>query len=266
MKKIIIQGLIGISLFAGIWLLISKVNWLQLLGTEKRSEDISEKLGNLIFKSINESETINKDAVVKKTLDSLLYGLCKKNDIDTAGLKIHLVEKDMVNAFATPGGHIFIFSALVNETEKQEELAGVISHELAHIQLNHVMKKLITEVGLSALISMASGTGGAAVAGQLVQLLSSSAYSRNLESEADMRGADYLIEAQVDTDGLSDFMYKMSAQPKEMDNLYWIQSHPDSKERAENIAEYCRDKVKDPKNLISPEQWGSFRSRVTSLK
>lgn len=259
MRKILIQGCVAVLLIAGVLLLFSRVNWVKRLGTQKKSEDISAKLGDLIYKSIEESEKINKDPYLKKITDSLFYGLCKTNDIDTAGLKIHLVEKDMVNAFATPGGHIFIFTGLLAETGKQEELVGVIAHELAHIQLNHVMKKLITEVGLSALISLASGSGGAVVIGELVNLLSSSAYSRSLEKEADIKGADYLIKAAINTDGIADLMYKLSSQPRETDNLYWLESHPDSKERAQYLAEYCKGKVKTPVDLISKQGWEKLK-------
>ncbi len=74
--------------------------------------------------------------------------LYKVNDIDRDKIKVHLLFKDEVNAFALPDGHLVIFSGLILESENPEELSGVLAHELAHIELNHVMTKLMREVGL----------------------------------------------------------------------------------------------------------------------
>lgn len=265
MKKLVLQAAIGLVFFSLLWILLIQANWMSFFHVEKKTDDLNGRLGNLIYESIDQTERINKDPLINRGLDSILYGLCKKNDIDTSGLRIHLVEKDMVNAFATPGRHIFVFSGLISETDQQEELIGVISHELAHISQDHVMKKLVTEVGLSALVAMTSGSGGVAVSGELVQLLSSSAYSRKLESEADFKGADYLIQARVNPSGLADFLYKMASRSENAYNMYWIQSHPDSKERAGKLIEYVKGKLGKPMPLIADTSWKQFKAAVEKL-
>lgn len=265
MKKLILQGALSLVIFFGLWLFFSQVNWISFFGTEKRTNDLNDRLGRLIYESIEAAEEISKDPAINKTMDSMLIVLCSKNDMDTTGLRIHLVTKDMVNAFATPGKHIFVFSGLVNEADRQEELVGVIAHELAHIKQDHVMKKLVTEVGLSALVAMTSGTGGTAVSKQLVQLLSSSAYSRKLESEADFKAADYMLQAGVDPGGLADFLYKMASQSETSYNMYWLRSHPDSKERAQKVAEYVKGKLPRSQPPLSDLSWNELKAAVKRL-
>lgn len=90
-------------------------------------------------------------------LDSLLSHLCEANDIERDKIKLHVVQSNEVNAFAFPDNHLVVFTSLIAKCENQEELCGVMAHEIAHMQKGHIMKKLVKEVGLSALVGMASG-------------------------------------------------------------------------------------------------------------
>ena len=65
-----------------------------------------------------------------------------------------------VNAFALPNGHLVIYSGLILNSDNQEQFSGVICHEIAHIRLKHVIKKLIKELGFSVIISMTTGSYG----------------------------------------------------------------------------------------------------------
>jgi predicted Zn-dependent protease len=67
--------------------------------------------------------------------------MCEANQLDPNSVQVHLVNNDEINAFAMPGGHILIHSGLVQTLESPEELAGVLGHEVAHVQLNHISKK-----------------------------------------------------------------------------------------------------------------------------
>src|SRR5690606_26318193 len=96
-----------------------------------------------IWESISESEKEIKNPQIIKYIDSIINNICRANNIDRKLIKAHLIEKDEVNAFAIPNGHLVIYDGLIKASEKPDELAGVISHEIAHIELQHVMKKLI---------------------------------------------------------------------------------------------------------------------------
>ena len=178
-----------------------------------------------------------------------------------------MLNKDEINAFALPNWHLIIYSGLIHNSDNQEEFTGVISHEIAHIELNHVMKKLVKEIGLSVLISMTTGNGGAEIIKETAKMLSSSAFDRNLEKEADIKAVDYLTTAKVNTEPFANFLYKLSDKEHEAPKyLTWISTHPDSRERAAYIVEYNKDKLTDYKPILSNETWEKFKVKLKDWK
>jgi predicted Zn-dependent protease len=170
MKKIIFQGIfISFSFFAS-WFLLSKINWVSILKVQKITDKTEEKIGDVFWDIINKSEDEDTNPFAKNALDSIVSKICLENNFDRELIKIHIVRKDEINAFAMPNGHLLVYTGLIEASENQEELSGVLCHEIAHIQLNHVMKKLIKEVGLSTLISMTSGGGGTEVIKETIKL------------------------------------------------------------------------------------------------
>ena len=197
-------------------------------------------------------------------IDTLVTHLCRKNNIDRSNIKLHVVRKDMVNAFTLPDDHMVVLTGLVDATENEAELMGVLAHEMAHMQKNHVMKKLMKEIGLSVLISMTNGGSGEAIR-QAVQTISSTAYDRDLEREADITAVDYLINANVDPEGFATMLYRMSDKEKHIPRqLFWITTHPDSKERAEAIIAYVKGKSFEKKAVLSKELWEELKKGVSS--
>jgi predicted Zn-dependent protease len=256
MKKIIIQGAITILLFFGSWFALSQIDWVKVFKVQKVTDKTEQKLGELFWDVFKKNEEENKNIHVVNSIDSIVTHICKSNKIDREKVKVHLLNKDDINAFALPNGHLIIYSGLIHNSDNQEELTGVICHEIAHIELNHVMKKLIKEIGLSALISMTTGNGGAEIIKETAKMISSSAFDRNLEKEADIKAVDYLTTAKVNPEPFSNFLYKLSDKEHEaVKYLTWISTHPETKERAEYIVEYSKDKLSGYKPILTIETW-----------
>ena len=118
-----------------------------------------------------------------------------------------LIDRPVVNAFALPGGRIFVFTGLLDRVQKPEELAGVLAHEMAHVTQRHGLRKLITGGGpyyvLRLFVSDQQGVLSVISAGS--QLLVNQSYSRDVEREADTIGWHYLMAADIDPRGLADF-------------------------------------------------------------
>ena len=105
------------------------------------------------------------------------------------------------------------------------------------------MNKLVKEIGLSVLISMSTGNGNAETIKAAIKQLSSSAYDRKLETEADLAAVDYLIKAGIDPKPFANFIYRLPDKSKNLPHqIYWISTHPESKERAEKIIERIKGK------------------------
>lgn len=263
MNKSIIQGLITILLFFGTWYALTQIDWMKIFKVQQVTEKTEQKLGELFWEVFKKSEKEIKNTHVVNSADSIVTQICRANKIDRNKLKIHVLNKDDINAFALPNGHLIIYSGLILNSDNQEELAGVICHEIAHIELNHVMKKLVKEIGLSVLISMTTGNSSGEVIKETAKMLSSSAFDRSLEKEADIKAVDYLVNANVNPEPFADFLYKLSDSEHEaIKYLTWISTHPDSKDRAEYIIEYSKGKETEYKPILSNETWDKLKAAL----
>jgi predicted Zn-dependent protease len=263
MKKTIFQGLVSILLFLGTWFVFAKIDWLTIFKLQKVSAKTEEKLGDLFLETFKQTEPENKNPFVINSIDSIVTQICTANKIDRQLIKVHILKKDEINAFALPNGHLIVYSGLILNSDNQEELSGVISHEIAHINLNHVMKTLVKEIGLSVLISMTTGTGGAEIVKESAKLLTSTALDRSLEKQADIKAVDFLVNARINPKPFADFLSKLS-DPENESNKYltWISTHPDSKERAEYIIEYSNDKKSTYAGVIATQTWDKLKKEL----
>ena len=261
-KKTIIQALIIVSGFFLLWLGISQIDFMKFFKVTERKQNMENKLGDIIWREIKDTEkVINNDTIVK-SLDSLLIPICNANDIERDSLKVHIIKKDQINAFALPNNHLVVYTGLIEDCKRQEALQGVLGHEIAHIENHHVMKKLSKEIGYSVLLTAAGGSKGGQLAGEILKTLSSSAYDRKLEKEADIASVDYMLKAHIDPKPMADFMYQMAQDFRINKNMEWISDHPDSEERAKYILEYIKGKKLKNKATISEKSWKNFQEQI----
>ena len=250
MKKVFFQFILITATFFGSWLLLSQVDWMTLLRIKKMNHSTEQKLGSVfwdIFSATEKEVTEGKDI---RALDTLVTEICKSNGFDRQTIKLHLLEKDDINAFTLPDDYLVVFSGLLKACHNEAELSGVLCHEIAHMQKDHVMKKLVKEVGLSVLISITSG-GGGDVARQVAKTLSSTAYDRDMEREADQTAVDYLIKTGIDPEPFANFLYRLSEKEKGLpEQVYWISTHPESKERAEALIKYMKNKPVKKRTIL----------------
>ncbi len=255
MKKILFQGLFFVASFVVTLMVLRQVDWINLFHIDRATSQTEKKLGDLFWDLYSKTEKECTDSVVRAAIDSLSDRICSENKIERAKLKIHILEKEEVNAFALPDGYLVIYTGLIKDCRNQEELAGVIGHELAHIELNHVMKKLIKEFGLSALISITTGHGGSGTIQETAKTLSSTAFDRKLERAADLKSVEYLQAAFINPSPFADFLQRMGEENGEIKALSWISTHPDSKERAEYIRNALRNEKTADHPVLKSQTW-----------
>jgi predicted Zn-dependent protease len=261
-QKIILQGLLIITLFFGIWFGMAQLDFVGFFKVEEHSASLESTLGDVIWEEISDTESIITNDSIVKTLDALILPICEANDIERDSLKVHIVEKDELNAFALPNNHLVVYTGLITDCKKQEALQGVLGHEIAHIQHNHVMKKLSKEIGLTVLLSVVGGEKGGRVLNEILRVVSSTAYDRSLEKEADMASVKYLMKADIHPAPFADFMYELAQDSNLPKELAWISTHPESEERAKYIVEYIKDKKLSEKQTLTKSQWTEFQQKV----
>lgn len=260
-QRTLIQGFITIALIFGLWFGLSQVDFMRLMDIDEKTESLEHKLGDLFWETIERSETVVRNDSVNKYVDRIVTKLAKENSINRDKIKLHIIEKDEMNAFAMPGNYLIVYTGLISECDNESQLAGVLGHEMAHLEKRHVMKKMVKEFGLSVLLSMSGGHAGK-MTSEAVRALSSSAYDRKLETEADFTSVDYMIGADIDPLPFADLMYKMATQEDMPDAVYWISTHPESEARAKGIIDYIKGKKYTRKPILTKAEWDYLQKKM----
>ncbi|MBL8447069.1 MAG: M48 family metallopeptidase [Zoogloeaceae bacterium] len=124
-------------------------------------------------------------------------------------LQFFVADRPEVNAFAAPGGIVVVNGGLLSLADSAEEVAGVLAHEIAHVELRHGLRQMVKSAGIRVLLSLAAGDYGQ-LAGWGAQL-SELKFSRDAEREADSRGLSRLVGAEIDPSGLGRFFAKLES-------------------------------------------------------
>lgn len=141
----------------------------------------------------------------------LQSGTVEHADIFPYELKI-IHRDDVLNAFATPGGYIYVYTGLIKYLDKADDLAGVMGHEIAHSDRRHSVNQMIKNVGVQTLISIVAGEGTSAQLASVVGGLLSLKFSRTDESEADEYSVIYLGDTDYACNGAARFFEKIEAE------------------------------------------------------
>lgn len=148
--------------------------------------------------------------------------------------EFHVVEDEAINAFALPGGVIVVHSGLIKAAKRPEELAGVLAHEVQHVELRHSLHAMVKELGLRGLWGALTGDLGGTLAGKAALKLTALRFSRDAESEADKKGFETLVRLNIDPSGMVDFFGTMQkaggATPPAL-----LSTHPASEARQKEL-------------------------------
>jgi len=189
--------------------------------------------------------------VLQDTVDFLKESL-PGNPYD---LKVYILPVEQVNALALPGGPIVIFEGLIDKAESPEELAGVLAHEIQHILLRHSTRGILRNLAKSMLVTLFLGDVNSVMEGivQLAGQLETLGLSREMEAEADQKGMELILAANIDPHGMirifkklmqEDFSQKKLPKGKpvseENDLSSYFSTHPSSQNRLARLEKQMR--------------------------
>lgn len=145
-----------------------------------------------------------------------------------------VAENKEINAFAAPGGVIVVHSGLIAQTARAEELAGVLAHEVAHVEQRHSLKNLMKTAGFSVLMALAIGDWTGTALGNAAGKLTELKFSRDAETDADREGLRRLVDAGIAPHPMADFFAKLA--DKESSALpSMLATHPASADRQQRL-------------------------------
>lgn len=191
-----------------------------------------------------------------------LYGIRDKilqsDDIryrDEFAWRTRIIRDDeTLNAFAAPGGFIYIFTGLIRYLDREDELAGVLAHEIAHADRRHSAQQIQKQYGISTVLTALSG-GNPGILSQITANLLSLKFSRDDEEQADEYSVYYLCDTEYASDGTAGFFAKLEQEggggPPQ-----FLSTHPSPENRVEDIQERAQNENCDLENAQNVDYQG----------
>jgi Zn-dependent protease with chaperone function len=173
-------------------------------------------------------------------------GMRLASKLPTGGVQypfeFHCVNDKAINAFALPGGYVFINRGAIEAADNEGQLAGVMAHELSHVALRHGTNQATKAQATQGFLGIASGIFGGSTGGALLTQLGAFAaggvllrYSRSAESQADVMGTQVLYDAGYDPRAMAQFFEKLEAETKGKNPPEFFSDHPNPEHRVERV-------------------------------
>lgn len=216
------------------------------------------RLGRAIMAEIRKSGRVVEDPLVTEYVNEIGHRIAAQaNNDGIYDFSFFVIEDPVINAFALPGGFIGVHTGLLEATRNEDELAGVLAHEISHVTQRHIARSIhsgqrqsimSTAIMLGAILAAAAGAGGEAVQGAMAVAQGSAAqqqinFTRSNESEADRVGIAALANAGFDPQGMASFFEVISDSntPMDMRMPEFLRTHPVSSARIAEARSRARD-------------------------
>jgi predicted Zn-dependent protease len=225
------------------------------------------ELGKEVAREIEAELTFHPDPEVQNYLDAMGRRiLAAVPDVrDAYEFRFFVVQDDnVINAFAVPGGRIYIYTGLILAARTEAEVAGVVGHEIAHVIERHGAKRMVAQFGLSEVLAIIFGRDTPAFAELLTELAATGAllkYSRSNELESDREGVAYMIDAGYNPEGLIGFFQTLDEQSS-VRLPQFLSTHPNPGNRVERIEDILADLQQYPGDNGDQVAFEAWQARI----
>jgi Zn-dependent protease with chaperone function len=222
-----------------------------------------EQLGSSVLEQIAPAADRCVDQRRLLAIETIMTRLARAMPDSPYRIRLTVLDRPMINAFALPGGQVVVFRGLLEATETPEQLAGVLAHELQHIYKQHSTRAIIEQASTSLLIAAVTGdfTGALAYGIEGARVLGILRYSRLHEDEADREGLILLQTIGIDPAEMIAFYRVMEAQhPHAGAGPSYLSTHPSTNGRIETLNALAGAPPRHPVKLFSHEEWKDLRS------
>ena len=215
-------------------------------------------MGKSFVEHLQRYDRVCADADSVPELRTIVTRLTDAGPGEEYRFRVIVVRDSMINAFAAPGGYVFLFSGLVNAAKTPEELAGVLAHEIQHVTLRHSTRALLREVPLRFALFSVTGSGEAAMSTFVT--LGALNFRRSDEAEADREGMRLLQKAAVDQAGMISFMRTLEAEHGDGPRFVrYLSSHPRTADRIAELERLAREARYETRPLLEGAAWQRLR-------
>ena len=216
------------------------VKMTDLQGINLISVDEEKELGTKFTAEIEKQRQVVTDPEVNGYVDRVGKRLITGAREVPFPFTFKVIKDDSVNAFAVPGGHIYVHTGLIKAAASEEELAGVMAHEINHVVARHGTRQLTQQYGYGLVLQLVLGDNPNMLAQLAASLFGKAGmmhYSREMESQADYLGVETMYKAGFNPEGMVTFFAKLEqpnqAPPGQLTKFF--SSHPYTADRLQSV-------------------------------
>jgi beta-barrel assembly-enhancing protease len=170
-----------------------------------------------------------------------------------------------VNAFATPGGYLYVYTGLLRAADNEAEVIGVLGHETGHVLARHFAQRLVKTYTVQGLVAIALGKDAGALSQLAGSILAQGyllSFSRENETEADDYGARLTSQAGYDPNGLVTFFQKLEMLQGQVPSvLKYVMGHPLAADRIQHVQKLIMDE-KLPIGVVNREKFQTMKAKL----
>jgi predicted Zn-dependent protease len=229
-------------------------------------------IGKSLAQDVERQAKLINDPIIAEYVNRIGQNLVRNSDAKVP-FTIKVIDSEEVNAFALPGGFFFVNSGLILKADCEAELAGVMSHEIAHVAARHGTRQAtrgeIANLATIPLIFMGGWTGyGIRQAASILVPVGFLKFSRGFESEADMLGLEYMYKAGYDPTSFVDFFEKIETlekrKPGTMAKVF--STHPMTDDRIRNAQKNIQELlVAKPEYVVNTSEFNDVKNRLLAM-
>jgi predicted Zn-dependent protease len=229
------------------------------------------EIGTEVHEQVRASGLLITDPVLLDYLLALGQQIVSVTEPQPFIYRFNLIESDELNAFAVPGGYIYLHSGVLAQVGDVSELAGVLAHEIAHVRRRHIAKaqegQTVTQLAALAATVLSGGHPAAVAVAQGINVSLQIQHTRENEVDADDQGFDYMVLAGYDPRGMIRFFQRILADkgPGRPAVPPYLFTHPDLKERIAAGRVRLKRSPPPPDLISSDPRLGEMQARLTAL-
>jgi predicted Zn-dependent protease len=240
-------------------------NWYSVEGQINMGREYSQQ--------VDSSSKLIHDPVVTEYVNRLGQNLVRNSD-SKVPFTIKVIDSDQINAFALPGGFFYVNTGLILAADNEAELAGVMSHEIAHVAACHIAREqtrgTLAQLASIPLIMVGGGIGLAAQeAAGLALPMTFLKFSRGFEAEADYLGLEYMYKSGYDPQAFTAFFEKIEAQEKKKPGTLSkaFDTHPQTPDRVEKSQEEIQKLLPpQPTYKVNTSEFDEVKARLSKIE
>jgi predicted Zn-dependent protease len=230
-------------------------------------------MGRSYAQQIEAQIKLVNDPVVTEYVNRIGQNLVRNSDAQVP-FTIKVIDSDVVNAMALPGGFFYVNSGLILAADEEAEMAGVMAHEIAHVAACHVAREqtryTLMQLATIPLIFVGGGIGyGAYEAAGPAAMMGILKFSRGFEAEADYLGVEYMYRAGYDPSAFVSFFEKIQAMEKKKPGTLAkaFETHPQTPDRIEKTQEEIRQILPaKAQYVVTTSEFDDVKARLASIE